>query len=104
MNMPEAEPHRVVIVGGGFGGLQAALGLRRAPVDVTLVDRRNFHLFQGGRPGRELARHDRCLENPSGPRRALPEPGFKQDPPERLGDRWATLASSLALGARDEQA
>jgi NADH:ubiquinone reductase (H+-translocating) len=38
--------HRVVIVGGGFGGLQAALGLRRAPVDITLVDRRNFHLFQ----------------------------------------------------------
>jgi NADH dehydrogenase len=39
-------PHRVVIVGGGFGGLQAALALRRAPVEVTLVDRRNFHLFQ----------------------------------------------------------
>jgi NADH dehydrogenase len=38
--------HRVVIVGGGFGGLQAAQGLRRAGVDVTLVDRRNFHLFQ----------------------------------------------------------
>jgi NADH:ubiquinone reductase (H+-translocating) len=37
---------RVVIVGGGFGGLQAALALRRAPVEVTLVDRRNFHLFQ----------------------------------------------------------
>src|SRR5271167_2121091 len=37
---------RVVIVGGGFGGLQAALKLRRAPVQVTLVDRRNFHLFQ----------------------------------------------------------
>jgi NADH dehydrogenase len=42
--MPER--HRVVIVGGGFGGLQAALKLRRAPVDVTIVDRRNFHLFQ----------------------------------------------------------
>jgi NADH dehydrogenase len=38
--------HRVVVVGGGFGGLQAALGLRRAPVDLTLIDRRNFHLFQ----------------------------------------------------------
>jgi NADH dehydrogenase len=38
--------HRVLIVGGGFGGLQAALHLRRADVDVTLVDRRNFHLFQ----------------------------------------------------------
>ena len=38
--------HRVVIVGGGFGGIQAARRLRRAPVDVTLIDRRNFHLFQ----------------------------------------------------------
>jgi NADH dehydrogenase len=38
--------HRVVIVGGGFGGLQAALHLRRAGVEITLVDRRNFHLFQ----------------------------------------------------------
>jgi len=38
--------HRVVIVGGGFGGLQAARGLRRAAVEITLIDRRNFHLFQ----------------------------------------------------------
>lgn len=37
---------RVVILGGGFGGLEAAKALRRAPVDVTLVDRRNHHLFQ----------------------------------------------------------
>ena len=40
-----SEPH-VVIVGGGFGGLNAARALRRAPVRVTLVDRRNHHLFQ----------------------------------------------------------
>src|SRR3954465_5245028 len=38
--------HRVVIVGGGFGGLYAAKALAKAPVDVTLIDRRNFHLFQ----------------------------------------------------------
>ncbi len=36
----------MVIVGGGFGGLAAARALRRAPVDVTLIDRRNYHLFQ----------------------------------------------------------
>jgi NADH dehydrogenase len=38
-------PH-VVIVGGGFGGLYAARCLRRAPVRITLIDRRNYHLFQ----------------------------------------------------------
>jgi len=38
--------HRVVIVGGGFGGLYAARALKHAPVEVTLVDQRNFHLFQ----------------------------------------------------------
>jgi NADH dehydrogenase len=38
--------HRVLIVGGGFGGLYAAQALKRAPVDVTVLDRRNFHLFQ----------------------------------------------------------
>jgi NADH dehydrogenase len=35
-----------VILGGGFGGLSAAQALKRAPVQVTLLDRRNFHLFQ----------------------------------------------------------
>jgi NADH:ubiquinone reductase (H+-translocating) len=39
-------PHHVVIVGGGFGGLHAALSLGKAPVRVTLIDKRNFHLFQ----------------------------------------------------------
>ena len=38
--------HRVIILGGGFGGLYAAKALRAAPVDVTLIDRRNHHLFQ----------------------------------------------------------
>src|SRR5579871_3237434 len=37
---------RVIIVGGGFGGLYAAKSLRKAPIDLTVVDRRNFHLFQ----------------------------------------------------------
>jgi NADH:ubiquinone reductase (H+-translocating) len=37
---------RVIIIGGGFGGLTAARRLRRAPVDVTILDRRNHHVFQ----------------------------------------------------------
>ncbi len=45
MNTSDAVPH-VVIVGGGFGGLAAARALKKAPVRVTLVDRRNHHLFQ----------------------------------------------------------
>jgi NADH dehydrogenase len=36
----------VVVVGGGFGGLQTVKALRRAPVDITLIDRNNYHLFQ----------------------------------------------------------
>jgi NADH dehydrogenase len=41
-----APRHRVLILGGGFAGLNAAQKLKRAPVEVTLLDRRNFHLFQ----------------------------------------------------------
>jgi NADH:ubiquinone reductase (H+-translocating) len=40
------DPHRVVIIGGGFAGLSAARRLNHAPVDVTLIDRCNYHLFQ----------------------------------------------------------
>jgi NADH dehydrogenase len=43
---PLPQGQRVVVVGGGFGGLQAVQKLRRLPVEVTLIDRRNFHLFQ----------------------------------------------------------
>jgi len=43
---PKSISKRVIILGGGFGGLYAARALRRAPLDVTLIDRRNFHLFQ----------------------------------------------------------
>jgi NADH:ubiquinone reductase (H+-translocating) len=41
-----APRHRVLILGGGFSGLNAAQKLKHAPVEVTLIDRRNFHLFQ----------------------------------------------------------
>src|SRR5213594_2919102 len=44
-SVPE-KVHCVLILGGGFGGLSAAQALKRAPVQVTLVDRTNFHLFQ----------------------------------------------------------
>ena len=43
--MPSPQKH-VVIIGGGFGGISAARALRRAPVRLTIVDRRNHHLFQ----------------------------------------------------------
>src|SRR4029077_13306285 len=40
------QKHRVIILGGGFGGLAAAKKLKSAQVEVTLIDKRNFHLFQ----------------------------------------------------------
>ena len=43
---PHLQRPKVVIVGAGFGGLCATRGLAGTPVDVTLIDRRNFHLFQ----------------------------------------------------------
>src|SRR3984885_9453738 len=49
MTTAELDPkgaHRVVIVGAGFGGLECALRLKGAPVAITLIDRRNHHLFQ----------------------------------------------------------
>jgi NADH:ubiquinone reductase (H+-translocating) len=46
VSAPPVERPQVVIVGAGFGGLEAARGLRHAPVRVTVLDRRNHHLFQ----------------------------------------------------------
>src|SRR5215831_9479462 len=43
--MPQLNP-RVVILGAGFGGLEVAKTLRRAPVEITLIDRQNYHCFQ----------------------------------------------------------
>ena len=44
--MTDGSHHRVVMVGAGFGGLYTSLALKHAPVDLTVIDRRNFHLFQ----------------------------------------------------------
>ena len=71
-NGGQGRRHRVAIVGGGFGGLFAALALRRAEVEVTVVDRTNHHLFQAYRarggpahdPGRDV-RHP--ITTSSGP-------------------------------------
>ena len=46
MELRSGQSHRVAIIGGGFGGLYVAKALGQAPVSVTLIDRRNFHLFQ----------------------------------------------------------
>jgi NADH dehydrogenase len=46
MDVAASKAHRVVIVGAGFGGLEAAFGLSGARVEITLIDRRNHHLFQ----------------------------------------------------------
>jgi NADH dehydrogenase len=46
MDVAASKAHRVVIVGAGFGGLEAAFGLSGAGVEITLIDRRNHHLFQ----------------------------------------------------------
>src|SRR5215472_763246 len=45
LRMPQQQQH-VVIVGAGFGGLQAAKTLSSVPVDVTIIDRQNYHCFQ----------------------------------------------------------
>src|ERR1700689_3356076 len=45
-SQPETRLPKVVIVGAGFGGLSAAKALARAPVEVTIIDQHNYHLFQ----------------------------------------------------------
>jgi len=91
--MPSPGPrdgrHRVVVVGGGFGGLQAALELRGAPVEVTALDRRNFCLFQpltyqvatGALSAGEVAYWDKGTSPRSGAHRRLVEPPGARLPP-----------------------
>src|SRR5947208_12959632 len=44
--MHESSRHKIVVIGGGFAGLSAVRRLARAPVEITLIDRSNHHLFQ----------------------------------------------------------
>ena len=44
--MSRKRKDQIVIVGGGFGGLYAVHSMKNSPVEITLIDRRNFHLFQ----------------------------------------------------------
>src|SRR5260370_7722777 len=46
VDAPSVRRKRIVIVGGGFGGLAAARALKRCDADVVLIDRRNHHIFQ----------------------------------------------------------
>ena len=72
----------VVIIGGGFGGLTAALALRHAPVHVTLIDRRNYHLssrcFTRSRP--------RVSRPPTSPRRSARSCGSQRNTTVVLGE------------------
>src|SRR5262245_17209430 len=66
--------HRVVVIGGGFGGLAAVRSLRGSGAAVVLIDRRNFHLFQpllyqvatGSLAAGEIASPRRCAGGPRG--------------------------------------
>jgi len=81
----------VVIVGGGFGGLYTAQSLRRAPVEVTLVDRRNFHLFQpllyqvatGGLPSADITSPLRRALRDQPNARVLLDEALRIDPARR---------------------
>jgi NADH dehydrogenase FAD-containing subunit len=74
MSDPALGRRRRVVIDGGFGGLAAARGLRRSSVEVTLVDRKNHHLFQPllprRRAGRRLSVLNAWTALASGPSRA----------------------------------
>ena len=109
----ETQPHRVVILGGGFGGLHAARVLRGSPVEITLIDRRNFHLFQpllyqvatgGLSPGDISSPIRRALRKQRNTRVLLGE-GIGLDPQRRLvelsdGERVPYDTLIVATGAR----
>src|SRR5437762_5074495 len=77
------EKPRVVIVGAGFGGLSAAKGLARAPVDIVVIDRRNHHVFQP-------LLYQVATAGLSPADIALPVRGIFQDD-DNVDFRWATV-------------
>jgi len=46
MNKNSESPKEIIVVGGGFAGINVVRGLKRAPVSIILVDKHNYHLFQ----------------------------------------------------------
>src|SRR3954451_6992280 len=101
------QKHRVVIIGGGFGGLYAAISLRKTPVEVTLLDRRNFHLFQPllyqvATGSLSPGHHDappRARPAPQGHAPAPPWPGSATPPscsPRSRTSTWPVRPSSSA--------
>ncbi len=75
---------RAVIVGAGFGGLAAAKRLAEGPVDVTIIDQRNYHLFQPLLPPSGQSRHHRSAP---GHRRFRPGEAHRSDRMVALGPR-----------------
>ncbi|MFV1980545.1 MAG: FAD-dependent oxidoreductase, partial [Rhodothermia bacterium] len=45
-DLADSNRSQVIIIGAGFGGIEAARALRKAPVDATVIDRNNYHTFQ----------------------------------------------------------
>lgn len=87
-----AGKHRVVILGAGFGGLYAAKALKRGPVEVTVIDRRNFHLFQpllyqvatGSLSPGEISAPIRAVLNKQEHTRVLLEEAVDLDPQKKI--------------------
>jgi NADH dehydrogenase len=100
--------HRVVVVGGGFGGLWAVRALGRAPVEITLIDRQNFHLFQplayqvatGALSAAEIAQPLRALVKRQANARVLlgEVVGFDLEARRVLVDRLANGAEPAVVG------
>ena len=117
MSQPGSSRHRVVVVGGGFGGLSAVKALRRADVDVTLIDRVNHHLFQPllyqmatgilsegdiAPPLREILRRQRNVDVMLGEVTGV-DAGARQVAVDTLGQRSVVGYDSLILAAGSRQ-